>query len=104
MPGVKAFFEINGAGKELYYAGDEVIAVAAETEDQCRDALRAIKVVYTPLEFVVKEGEALAKPNLKTVSGTPRATSAFPPKRPRATSTKASSRLNRWSLRNTACR
>lgn len=69
MPGVKAIHIINDKGKELYYAGEEVLAIAADTEEHCRDALRAVIVKYTPLEFLVKEIDALEKPNLKTVSG-----------------------------------
>src|SRR5438876_107817 len=44
MPGVKAVIAINNAkeGKEYFYAGDDVAAVAAETEEQARDAIRAI--------------------------------------------------------------
>src|SRR5262249_50759345 len=68
-PGVKAIHIINDQGKELYYAGEEVVAVAADTEEHCRDALRAIIVKYTPLPFLVKEEDALEKPDLKTVSG-----------------------------------
>src|SRR5438105_7055147 len=44
MPGVKAVVLINDPkpGKELYYAGDEIAAVAADTEEHAKDALRAI--------------------------------------------------------------
>ncbi len=68
LPGVKAFHEIAGAGKELFYAGDEVIAVAADTEEHARDAARAIKVKYDVLDFFVKEEDAL-KEKKKTVGG-----------------------------------
>src|SRR2546423_11997992 len=43
MPGVKGVFPIAKVGQELYYAGDEVIALAADTEEHAHDALRAIK-------------------------------------------------------------
>src|SRR5262245_26580134 len=47
MPGVKAVFTIAEAGKTtLRYQGDDIAAVAAETEEQARDAVRAIKVEY----------------------------------------------------------
>src|SRR5262245_43079314 len=36
MPGVKATHLIKGPGSELFYAGDEIAAVAAETEEQAR--------------------------------------------------------------------
>src|SRR3954471_3281170 len=46
MPGVKAVIVINDAkrGKESFYAGDEVAALAADTEEHARDAVRAIPV------------------------------------------------------------
>ena len=48
MPGVKAVILLNGAkeGKEYFYAGDEVAALAADTEEHAADALRVIKVEY----------------------------------------------------------
>src|SRR5947199_7712858 len=33
MPGVKAVHVIAGAGNEVFYAGDEVVALAADTEE-----------------------------------------------------------------------
>ena len=45
-PGVKAIHASKGPGSELFYAGDEIVAVAAETEEQARDALRTVKVEY----------------------------------------------------------
>jgi xanthine dehydrogenase YagR molybdenum-binding subunit len=74
MPGVKASLLIagKGPGSELFYAGDEIAAVAAETEDQARDALRAIKVKYQVLPHIASEeqglkmgGEAVKAPNLQ---------------------------------------
>src|SRR5438874_4053526 len=52
LPGVKAVVLVNNAkaGKELYYAGDEVAAVAADTEEHALDALHAIKVEYDVLD------------------------------------------------------
>src|SRR5213593_2490485 len=44
MPGVGAVHVIKGPGSELYYAGDEVVALAADTEEHMHDAIRAIKV------------------------------------------------------------
>lgn len=38
-------------GEELRFVGDEVAAVAAETEDIAEDALRLIEVEYEPLAF-----------------------------------------------------
>ena len=49
MPGVKAVIAIAKAGTTLRYHGDDIAAVAAETEEQARDAVRAIKVEYEVL-------------------------------------------------------
>lgn len=59
MPGVVAAIIQKGPGSELFYAGDEIAAVAAETEEAARDALRAIQVKYQILPHVASEGEAL---------------------------------------------
>jgi xanthine dehydrogenase YagR molybdenum-binding subunit len=67
MPGVKATHVIKGPGSELHYAGDEIVAVAAETEELARDAARAIRVEYQTLPHVSTEDEALKaadKPNV----------------------------------------
>jgi xanthine dehydrogenase YagR molybdenum-binding subunit len=66
MPGVKAVHLIAKPGGEVYYAGDEIAALAADTEEHARDALRAIKVEYEVLDFLVKEEDAL-KEDKKTV-------------------------------------
>src|SRR5437867_4092336 len=70
MPGVKAVIAINNAkeGKELYYAGDEIAAVAADTEEHAMDALRAIKVEYDVLDHIVYEEDALKNPTKKTTA------------------------------------
>jgi CO/xanthine dehydrogenase Mo-binding subunit len=52
----------DAAGRELFYAGDEIAAVAADTEEHARDALRAIKVEYEVLDHVVSEEEAKENP------------------------------------------
>jgi xanthine dehydrogenase YagR molybdenum-binding subunit len=59
MPGVKAVYVIAGPGKELFFAGDEVVGLAADTEGHLADALRAIKVDYEVLDHTVKEEDAL---------------------------------------------
>ncbi|HYI15217.1 MAG TPA: xanthine dehydrogenase family protein molybdopterin-binding subunit [Thermomicrobiales bacterium] len=65
MPGVRAVLCVANApdidwykeGKlferTVRFAGDEVAVVAAESEEQADDALRAIEVEYEPLPFVV---------------------------------------------------
>src|SRR5262249_50388865 len=46
-------------GDELFFAGAEILAIAADTEEHARDAVRAVKVEYEELKFHVKEAEAL---------------------------------------------
>jgi xanthine dehydrogenase YagR molybdenum-binding subunit len=60
MPGVKGVLVIAQAGKMVRYHGDDVAAVAAETEEQARDAVRAIKVVYDVLPHVATEVLSMA--------------------------------------------
>src|SRR2546426_8915450 len=61
MPGVKAVFVIPGIkpGKEFFFAGDEVVGLAADTEEHLLDALHAVKAEYQVLDFLVKEEDAL---------------------------------------------
>jgi xanthine dehydrogenase YagR molybdenum-binding subunit len=55
FPGVKAALVIQGAGSEIQWAGDEVAAVAAVSEDIAEDARRRIKVEYEQLPHLVRE-------------------------------------------------
>src|SRR5262249_26378851 len=57
--GFKALLQIKGAGEECYFPGDEVIAVCAATEEQARDAARAIKIDYEVLKSYVLTEEVL---------------------------------------------
>ena len=57
MPGVKAVQIIQKAGTEIFWAGDEVVAVAAVDEPTADDALRAIKVQYEQLPHFVSDAE-----------------------------------------------
>jgi len=71
MPGVRAVLSLENApdidwyedGKlfqrTVRFVGDEVAVVAAETEEQADDAIRAIEVEYEPLPFVVDLAAAL---------------------------------------------
>ena len=61
MPGVKAVIAIAQAGKILRYHGDDVAALAAETENQARDAIRSIKVEYEILPHVATEALSMAE-------------------------------------------
>lgn len=71
-PGVHAVLSYNDAldidwyeeevplfGDTVRFVGDEVAAVAAESEELLEDALRLIKVEYEPLPFVVDMAAAL---------------------------------------------
>jgi xanthine dehydrogenase YagR molybdenum-binding subunit len=69
MPGVKAVHVIAKPGQELYYAGDEVVALAADTEEHAADALRAIKAEYEELPALVLEEDALKAGAPKTIGG-----------------------------------
>jgi xanthine dehydrogenase YagR molybdenum-binding subunit len=69
MPGVKAVHPIAKVGAELNYAGDEVVAIAADTEEHLADALHAVKVEYEPLPFLVKEEDALKDQSKVTLRG-----------------------------------
>jgi len=57
MPGVKAVQVIVEPGKEVLWAGQEVAAVAAETEEQARDAAQRVRVEYEPLPHLVGDVE-----------------------------------------------
>jgi xanthine dehydrogenase YagR molybdenum-binding subunit len=59
MPGVKAIHRIVKDGAELFFAGDEVLALAADTEEHAHDALRAIRVEYQVKPALVIEEDAL---------------------------------------------
>jgi xanthine dehydrogenase YagR molybdenum-binding subunit len=59
MPGVRAVHVVAEAGKELFYAGDEVLGLAADTEEHARDAVRAVKIEYEVLPHLVTEEDAL---------------------------------------------
>lgn len=61
MPGVKAVSLIAKEGATLRFHGDDIAAVAAETEEQARDAVRAIKIEYEVLPHVVTEAQAMAE-------------------------------------------
>jgi xanthine dehydrogenase YagR molybdenum-binding subunit len=79
MPGVRAVHVFKDVGRPLLYHGDEVLAIAADSQEQAEDALRGLKVEYErkpvattiaaglrPDAPMVFDGEKNAKP------GTPR--------------------------------
>ncbi len=55
MPGVKAVDIIHPVGQEVLWAGKEIAAVAAESDDQARDAMRAVKVEYEVMPYLVSD-------------------------------------------------
>jgi xanthine dehydrogenase YagR molybdenum-binding subunit len=57
MPGVKAIDILLEPGKEVQWAGQEILAVAAETEEQARDAARQVKITYEKLPFLAGDVE-----------------------------------------------
>jgi xanthine dehydrogenase YagR molybdenum-binding subunit len=59
MPGVKAIYLIKKAGEELFWAGEEILGLAADTEEHALDAVRAVKIEYEVLPHLVKEEDAL---------------------------------------------
>src|SRR5271167_223542 len=67
MPGVKAARIIQQQGTEIFWAGDEVAAVAAVDEQTAEDAIRAIKVRYEVLPHFVSDAEP--PQNVATAAG-----------------------------------
>jgi xanthine dehydrogenase YagR molybdenum-binding subunit len=76
MPGVKSVRVIQGAGKEIQWAGDEIAAVAAVSEEIAEDAARKIKVEYEQMPYLVNEEDLSAaqgytKPAVTEKAGDP---------------------------------
>src|SRR3974390_2775445 len=67
MPGVKAIEIIQKEGAEIFWAGDEIVGVAAVDENIVNEALRAIKVEYEVLPHFVSDAEP--PKNVATDSG-----------------------------------
>ncbi len=66
-PGFKAIFVLKKAGAELFFAGDEILGIAADTEEHVQDALRAVKIDYEVLDHLVVEEDALKNPDRFTL-------------------------------------
>src|SRR5947207_15975140 len=49
VKGFKALYQIKKDGDECYFAGDEILAIAADTEEHAHDAARAVKIEYGEL-------------------------------------------------------
>ena len=76
-PGFKAIHLVVKPGDELYFAGAELLGIAADTEEHAEDALRAIRVEYETLPHHVKEAEALRSKG-STVGGGAEAANVTP--------------------------
>lgn len=59
MPGVKAVMAIQNNGAEVYYEGQPIVAIAAETIEQAEDAVRAVAIQYEKLPHIVTAEDAL---------------------------------------------
>ena len=70
LPGVKTVRVIQGVGKEIQWAGDEIVAVAAVSEDIADDAVRKIKVEFEQLpHFVLEQDLQQAGDHAKDAGG-----------------------------------
>ncbi|HWG58170.1 MAG TPA: xanthine dehydrogenase family protein molybdopterin-binding subunit [Candidatus Acidoferrales bacterium] len=56
MPGVKAVYTFP-TSSEVHWEGQEIVALAAETENQARDAARKVHITYEPLPYLVADAE-----------------------------------------------
>src|SRR5438105_6843716 len=71
VPGYRAHHVVatpGGPAATLYFAGAEVIGIAADTEEHAEDVLRAVRIEYEVLPFQVKEQDALRNAQ-RTVAG-----------------------------------
>lgn len=76
LPGVGAVHSVQEAGKEIFWAGDDVVAVAATTDQIAEDAIRLIQIEYEKLPHLVNESDltkaaSRAKPANEQTSGDP---------------------------------
>ncbi|HEV2490189.1 MAG TPA: molybdopterin cofactor-binding domain-containing protein, partial [Candidatus Acidoferrales bacterium] len=77
MPGVKAVVSIMKEGDEVLWAGQEIVAVAADTEERAESAAEAVKIDYDPLPYLVSDadpqtaGSEYSKQLEQRVDGTP---------------------------------
>jgi xanthine dehydrogenase YagR molybdenum-binding subunit len=68
VAGFRAIHIIKKPGADVFFAGDEILAIAADTEEHCDDCLRAVRVEWTPLAHFVKEADSLTS-TTNTVGG-----------------------------------
>ncbi len=60
IPGVKGVHVIQGPGSEIQWAGDEIVEIAAVSQQAAEDGVRAVRVQFQELPFLVNEAD-LAK-------------------------------------------
>jgi xanthine dehydrogenase YagR molybdenum-binding subunit len=66
MPGVRAVHAVVKVGDRIRFEGQELVAIAADTVNQARDAIRAVELVLAP-EPAVTELEAAMRPGSPVV-------------------------------------
>ncbi len=76
VPGCKAVFIIQKPGTEIFWAGDDVVAVAAVDELSAEQAAKAVKVQYNELPHLVLDAslntpDGFAQPMKPEVQGDP---------------------------------
>ncbi|MGH9702231.1 MAG: xanthine dehydrogenase family protein molybdopterin-binding subunit [Candidatus Acidiferrales bacterium] len=79
MPGVKAIHKFieGGTDTDVKWQGQEIVAVAAETEEQARDAVNKIHVEFAPLSYLVadtdpeKAGKEYTQASAEQTTGDP---------------------------------
>jgi xanthine dehydrogenase YagR molybdenum-binding subunit len=74
MPGVKGVELLARAGSTMRFHGDDIAVVAAETEEQARDAARAIEIKYEVLPHAVTEEQSMARGAPQVMTGQPNVT------------------------------
>src|SRR4051794_36301434 len=57
-PGFRALHLLTKAGDEMLFAGQEILAICADTEEHAADCLHAVRVEYDVLPHAVKEVDA----------------------------------------------
>ena len=57
MPGVKAVVSIMSEGDEVLWAGQEIVAIAADSEERAESAADAVKIDFDPLPYFVSDAD-----------------------------------------------
>ena len=58
MPGVKGVVTIVPEGQEVLWAGQEIVAVAADSEERAESAAEAVKIEYQQLPYLVTDTDS----------------------------------------------